>query len=94
MEKKNGFLDYSEIPDKRMRGEGFRSYVALLLHPSVVGHLFVSLSVWRSTKQPFNAIVSEQNHRLHIYILDIVWGFSKWQNKKITNDTCINNLTC
>lgn len=90
--KKKGFLDSSEIPDVNMRGEGFRNYGALLLHPSVAGHLFISLRVLASTKQLFSAAVLEQNHRLHAYTLDVLRGFSKWQNKKVANDTCINNM--
>lgn len=77
MEKKIVFLDSSEIPDVNMRGEEFQNDVALLLHPSVVGHLFISLSVLISTKQLFSAAVPEQNHRLHVCILDVRWGFNK-----------------
>lgn len=90
--KKIGFLDSSEIPDVNMRGEEFQNDVALLLHPSVVGHLFISLSVLISTKQLFSAAAPEQNHRLHACILDVQWGFNKRQNKNVANDTCINNM--
>lgn len=88
----NVFLDFLEIPDVSMRGEGFQDCVALLWNPSVLGHLFLSLSVLTSTKRVFSATVPAQNHGLHTYILDVLWGFSRWQNKKVANNTCINNM--
>lgn len=90
--QKNRFLDSSEIADVSMRGEGFQNHGALLLHLSVVGHRFISLSVLTNATKLFSAAVPDQNHRLQTYILNVLWGFSKWQNRKVPNDTCITNM--